>query len=63
MGRLNTLGSPGTFWELTGGASIHITRNLAILGQYRAADYDIDYWSVDADARLEGPYLAATLRF
>ena len=58
-----TLGSPGTFWELTGGASLHITRNLSILGQYRAADYDIDYLDVDADARLEGPYLAATLRF
>jgi hypothetical protein len=62
-GKALTLGSKATYWELTGGASLHITRNLAILGQYRAADYDIDYWSVDADARLEGPYLAAPLRF
>jgi hypothetical protein len=58
-----TIGPTATYWDAIGGVSLHLTRNLAVVGRYRWTGVDVDYRDVKAEARFHGPYLAANLRF
>lgn len=58
-----TIGRPATYFDAVGGVSLHLTRNLAVVGRYRFSEVDVDYRNVEAEARFHGPYLAASLRF
>jgi hypothetical protein len=58
-----TIGSQGTMWDAQGGVSLHPLRSLSLKASYRVQDYDVDYSGVEFDARMMGPFLAATLRF
>lgn len=58
-----TIGSPASIWEVSGGASLYLTRNLSLTGRYRYSDYAIDVSHSAIDLAIGGPYLGATVRF
>lgn len=58
-----TIGSQGSMWDAQGGVSLHPLRSLSLKASYRVLDYDVDYSGVEFNARMQGPFLAASLRF
>jgi len=58
-----TIGDPATMWDVQGGVTLHLLRWLALRGSYRVIDYDVDYQGYKVNARVQGPFVGATLRF
>ena len=58
-----TIGSPGTIWDVSGGVSLHLTRNVSLTGRYRLSHYEVEFRDSEIDLDLGGPQLGATLRF
>jgi len=58
-----TIGSAGTIWDVSGGAALHLTRNLSIMARYRVSDYAVEFLDSEIDLSLSGPQVGATLRF
>jgi opacity protein-like surface antigen len=62
-GKGMTLGSLATTWELQGGMTLHLTRNVALQGKYRYLDYSFDFSDTELDLNLGGAYVGTTVRF
>lgn len=58
-----TIGNPATMWDVQGGVTLHLLRWFALRGSYRVINYDVDYKGYKVNARVQGPYVGATLRF
>jgi hypothetical protein len=56
------LGSTATLWDVSAGMSLHVTRNLSLLGRYRLSHYGVEFDS-ELDVDISGPQVGATLRF
>ena len=62
-GKGMTLGSLASTWEIQGGMTLHITKNVAIEGKYRYLDYSFDFSDTELDLNLGGGYVGTAVRF
>lgn len=62
-GKGMTLGSLATTWEVQGGMTVHLTKNVALQGKYRYLDYSFDFSDTELDLNLGGAYVGTTVRF
>ena len=58
-----TIGSKGSVWDVSGGLSVHLTRNFSLMGRYRLSDYDVEYSDTEIDLSVGGLFLGTTVRF
>ncbi len=58
-----TIGSKASVWDVSGGLSLHLTRNFSLMGRYRLSDYDLGYTDTEIDLRVGGLFLGTTVRF
>ncbi len=58
-----TIGSKASVWDVSGGLSLHLTRNFSLMGRYRLSDYAVDFSDTEIDLSVGGLFFGTTVRF
>jgi len=58
-----TIGKKATYWDAQAGLEIWPLKWVSIIGTYRWIDYDVDWDNLVLNARMEGPFIGASIRW
>jgi hypothetical protein len=58
-----TIGSKASVWDVSGGLSLHLTRNFSLMGRYRLSDYAVEFSDSKIDLNVGGLFFGGTVRF
>ncbi len=58
-----TIGSKASVWDVSGGLSMHLTRNFSLMARYRLSDYAVEFSDTEIDLSVGGLFLGTTVRF